>query len=136
MQAIRARPGERRPLIVAVTASAFDDTREAIFAAGADAWLRKPCQARELLETLARHLGLRYHYRATSPAPGSRPAERPLRRLREELSDPLREAACLADYEQLRALIDALPPADAAMAAELSRLADSYAYDRIEALLR
>ena len=62
MRAIRARPGGREVAIVAVTASAFDDTREQIFEAGADGWVRKPCREAEILDEIARLIGVQYRH--------------------------------------------------------------------------
>jgi CheY-like chemotaxis protein len=62
IRAIRARPNGRAVAIVAVTASVFDDTREAIFEARADGWVRKPCREAQLLEEIARLVGVQYRY--------------------------------------------------------------------------
>jgi CheY-like chemotaxis protein len=48
----------RRPAVVALTASAFAEERQAILAAGADGFLGKPFRLNVLAELVARHLGL------------------------------------------------------------------------------
>ena len=50
---IRSRPG-RQPLIVALTANAFDDDREACLAAGMNDFLTKPVGRGDLVECLSR----------------------------------------------------------------------------------
>lgn len=50
------------PTIIALTASAFEEQREAILNAGCDDFVRKPFQAEVLLEKIALHLGVRYVY--------------------------------------------------------------------------
>jgi CheY-like chemotaxis protein len=136
MRAIRARPAGRGVAIVAVTASAFDDTRDAIFEAGADGWLRKPAREAQILAEIQRLVGVTYRYTApgvrslTPAAPMA--AVRPAATLPPELLQSLREAARAADYERIGDIVAALPPEAAAAAAELSALLARYAYDAIE----
>ena len=48
--------------IIAVTASAFEEDRAAVLAAGCDDFVRKPFRKSEVLEVTARHLGIEYLY--------------------------------------------------------------------------
>jgi CheY-like chemotaxis protein len=63
-RAIRALPGGKDVSIIAVTASAFDDTRDAVLEAGADGWLRKPCREAALFGEIGKLTGLEYRYKA------------------------------------------------------------------------
>jgi signal transduction histidine kinase/DNA-binding NarL/FixJ family response regulator len=141
-RAIRARRGGRRVVIVAVTASAFDEAREAIFEAGADGWLRKPCREADLLEEIRKHLGLEYRYAAPARCPSSATMRaipgRPgwMGSLPPDIADELRKAAHIADYGHLTDLIGELPPEHEAIAEELRRLVESFAYDKIETALQ
>ena len=137
IRAVRARPAGARVGIVAVTASAFDDTRDAIFAAGADGWLRKPCREDALLDEIARIIGVAYRHRSPSGRtllPAAAGAS-PLETLLPELADELRRAARAADYDRLRELIDGMPPESAPIAESLRRSMERYAYDEIEVAL-
>jgi signal transduction histidine kinase/CheY-like chemotaxis protein/HAMP domain-containing protein len=49
-------------VIIALTASAFEEERDAIFAAGCDDLIYKPFPERLLLEKISHHLGVRYIY--------------------------------------------------------------------------
>jgi signal transduction histidine kinase len=138
MRALRAIPGGPPMAIVAVTATAFDEGRDAIFEAGADGWLRKPVSEADLFDEIARHLSVRYRYaparpaRSFSPQPG---AILPLVAGSPDLRDNIIAVARIGDYERLIELIKQLPPEQARIAEELSRLAANFAYDRIELLL-
>jgi len=48
--------------IIAVTASAFEEDRTAVLAAGCDDFVRKPFRKSEVLEVTARYLGIEYLY--------------------------------------------------------------------------
>lgn len=66
---IRSRDAGDRVKIVAVTSSAFLTERDAVLSAGLDDFLRKPYLMAEIFECMARHLGVRYVYEVTRPAP-------------------------------------------------------------------
>jgi signal transduction histidine kinase/ActR/RegA family two-component response regulator len=48
--------------IVALTAHALEEEKEAILAAGCDDFVRKPFREQEIFEAMAKHLGLKYVY--------------------------------------------------------------------------
>ncbi len=141
-RAVRALPSGRGVAIVAVTASAFDEAREAIFDAGADGWLRKPCREADLLEEVRRHLGVEYRYapevrRTSSPGmPAVNCKPDPIRSLPPPIAAAFQEAAHIADYGRLTELLGDLPTEHAAAGVELRRLVEAFAYDRIEMALR
>lgn len=49
-------------VIIALTASAFEEDRQVILSTGCDDFVRKPFQEEELLEKFAQHLGVKYIY--------------------------------------------------------------------------
>jgi hypothetical protein len=122
--------------IVAVTASAFDEARDAIFEAGADGWLRKPCREDEILDEIQRHLGITYRYAARrTSTPGmaavtGRPSA--FGSLPPALTTEICNAAHLADYQRLTELIAELRGEHAAAAEALHRLTEAFAYEQIE----
>jgi signal transduction histidine kinase/DNA-binding NarL/FixJ family response regulator len=133
-RAIRARLPEHRVAIIALSASALANERDGVLAAGADAWVQKPVHEPDLLDAIARALGVEYQH-DSPPLRTPPPEAEALADLPEELAAPLRAAARVADYAGLLELIAALPADHAALATTLMRLARDYAYDRIEALL-
>ncbi len=136
LRAIRARPTGPTVAIVALTASAFDDSRAAVFEAGADGWLRKPCREAQVLDELARLLHISYRYvalprRPVTPVDGLRAIGRgAVASLPAETVAALRDAVRLADYQRLCELIEELPPAHARFAEELLHLVESFSYER------
>lgn len=60
-------------MILALTATAFEESHADIIAAGCDAILRKPFQAKDLFNLMKTHLNLQYRY--VTDAPISAPAE-------------------------------------------------------------
>ena len=61
-RAIKQMPNGNETIIIALTASAFEEQREAILRAGCDDFVRKPFRAEVLLEKISLHLGVRYVY--------------------------------------------------------------------------
>lgn len=57
---IRAASDGEPPVIIAVTASVFEEERDEVLAGGADDFLCKPFEAADLFEMIRRHLGVVY----------------------------------------------------------------------------
>jgi signal transduction histidine kinase len=98
-------------IVIALTASAFEEDREAILAAGCDDFVRKPFREGEIFEMLRRHLGVRFIYEAVTPA---------------------LEAAASVSLEDLAASVETL---SAAWAADLYQAAVALDVDRMLALI-
>ncbi|MEB3828683.1 PAS domain S-box protein [Phormidium sp. CCY1219] len=62
-------------ITIALTASAFDSDRQQILAAGCDDFIRKPVRQEILLESLTKHLGVKYLYEAENQAEKSESPE-------------------------------------------------------------
>ncbi len=61
-QQIKGATQGQATVIIALTASAFEEERSVVLSAGCDDFMRKPFRAEELLETMAHHLGVVYVY--------------------------------------------------------------------------
>ncbi|MBD0303848.1 MAG: response regulator [Tolypothrix sp. T3-bin4] len=59
---IRAHLKGQATVIIALTASAFEEERNIVLSAGCDDFVRKPFREEVLLEKIAKHLGVRYLY--------------------------------------------------------------------------
>ncbi len=122
--------------IIAVTASAFEDTTELVFEAGADAFLRKPFRPEELFQILRQLLHLEYEApedleRKVSGTEQALPGRLAIRSIPRELIAPMRQAVEDGDMSRLMELIDRVEPQDGVTASVLRNLADRYDYDAL-----
>ncbi len=133
--------GLPRPFVVAVTASALEDSRDEVLASGVDAYLRKPFQVEELLDILGRNLGLEYvRLPDGEPAPPGEDEtdqgrELSLVGLPEDTLAALRSALEEGNMPALGALADSLRTDAPHPAAGLRALIDRFDYDAMYALL-
>ncbi|MBN1641113.1 MAG: PAS domain S-box protein [Anaerolineae bacterium] len=136
---IRASAKGRETVIVALTASAFEDDRETIMSAGCDDIVRKPFRTEEILDKLTQHLGVRYVY-ADEP---SQPAPTPPATTRDALAPAalaalpaswltqLQQATIRANLDQVLALTEQVRAQNAALADALADLANGFEYKAI-----
>ncbi len=66
---IKSTPQGKNTVIIALTASAFDQQQQAFFTVGCDDLISKPFQHQELVEKLTQHLGIQYLYAEETLAP-------------------------------------------------------------------
>jgi signal transduction histidine kinase/DNA-binding response OmpR family regulator len=138
---IRSRPDAPPVRIIVVTASAFQESRNAILAAGADDFIIKPYREGRLLETIREFLSVKYVYAgetiAPSPASATTKIERTaLAALPRDLTDAMRRAAINADLDHLLELIARIEPRDPALARALRQLMERFDYKRLLHLLQ
>jgi PAS domain S-box-containing protein len=142
---IKATDEGRGTAVVAVTASAFEDTRQRVFQAGVDAYLRKPFQEHELFAVIGACLPVQYLYEGETAAPAVAPAGVPalgpdrvaagIASLPPDLVEALRQAASRADLHRLRDLLREAERQFPPVAAHLLELANRYQYVALSRLL-
>ncbi|MBD3885473.1 PAS domain S-box protein [Phormidium tenue FACHB-886] len=126
-------------VIIALTASAFEEERVVALSAGCDDFVRKPFREVEILEKMAHYLGVRYVYESLVPA-SSRPdavdpvSTEKLMVMPASWRDQLHQAATQVDAELILQLIRQIPPEHDTLALALTELIDHYRFDRIVAL--
>ncbi len=136
-RAIRGLPGGDRTAIVAVTASAFEEDRAHVLAAGCDALIRKPIEAEGMFERIAALLGIGFEYgedEAGQASAGNGHGH--LRALPEEIRAELMQSALKLDKEVLLRLAARIRPEWPEESERIIQLVDEYRYDRIEDLCR
>jgi PAS domain S-box-containing protein len=132
---IRPMVGGREPKIIAVTASAMEENRQALMEIGADDFISKPFREAELLQKIHDHLGLEYVYadEPTAAAPEQVVDLTPesLASLPKDLIHLMREAVIGADLDQLLARIQEVEALAPEMARELRCLAEHFEYEKL-----
>jgi CheY-like chemotaxis protein len=114
--------------IAALTASVFDEERDAVLAAGIDDFLRKPFREKTVFECMERLLGVRYvrSTRAGKTILDPRPHLLPqIATLPEDLKSELLSAILLLEKDRITDAIRLVSAINPALGAELSRRADA-----------
>jgi PAS domain S-box-containing protein len=126
---IRAQQQDGGPptVIIAVTASAFDEDRAAILAAGCDGVLRKPFREAEVFNALNHHLGVQFIYQdepKVAAAETLTPAS--LAAMSAPWLADLQQAALEGDLAWISSLIEQIQDQEPELAGKLHRLADDF----------
>jgi len=132
----------RPVVIVALTASAFEEDRDAILAAGCDDFIRKPFRENEIFDALHRHLGVHFIYDTVAPTleMGEKISQEELRLIMNKLPsawvNDLHQAAVSLDVEQVQALIEAIRPQAPQLADVLDQWMHNFEFDKLLTLTR
>jgi len=137
-RAIRSLPSGDSIPIVALTASAFEEDRGKIIAAGCNEMLRKPVEQNSLFELIGRLLGLHFEYApvASEELLGATGAAADLSALPADVRGELAEVAKRLDKEAILAIVENLRATHPLEAELIVSLIDVYRFDRVEALCR
>jgi signal transduction histidine kinase/CheY-like chemotaxis protein len=132
---IRALDGGEDVKIAAMSASALKSERDELLASGMDDFVSKPYRPKEVFESLARHLGVRYSQQG--PAVGGSPEGgwivRPeaLAALPRPLFNDLKDAVVSLDRERIRSVSERVKETDEALSSALDRLVERFAFTAI-----
>jgi CheY-like chemotaxis protein len=133
-------------VIIAVTASVFEENRQHVLAAGCDDFVRKPIYINEVMEKMATHLGVEYCRPATAIAPPPARGAAAPPSASTEIPDlhldvmpavwqqQLEQAALQGDDAWIMKLIDQIPADHQALIDGLTRLVQSFRFDQVIAL--
>ncbi len=125
-----SQPKEVRSLIIALTASAFDEHRDHYLACGCDDFARKPFVLDELVNILARHTGLEFLWSA--PSSNASEALAPEEVASHLVTCPptwlsaLRAAVEMGDFGLIGSLLEEIRATDASLVAALDRWANNF----------
>jgi CheY-like chemotaxis protein len=129
-------------VIIALTASAFEEERVVALSAGCDDFIRKPFREAEIFEKMAQYLGISYRYESiVLPAkPEATQSDAAiadgLERMPAAWREQLHQAATQVDAEQIVRLIDRIPTEEASLILALTDWVNNYRFDRIVELTR
>jgi CheY-like chemotaxis protein len=144
---IKASPQGTDTLIIALTATAFEDDRHRAISAGCDDFLRKPFRQEEIFNALVEHLDVRFIYEQEpasplAPKPTAAPSDYDvelapiaLQTLPPELVDELKIELIRADLSRIHQLLDQVRALDEPLGNGLANLVDNFEYDHLLALI-
>jgi CheY-like chemotaxis protein len=131
------------PVIIALTASAFEEERATALAVGCDDFIRKPFRESDILHALTNHLGARFVYEEIERGDRDREDMVPADVLEAALAEApsqwladLNRATVEGDIERLEALIEQSEERDIELASALTRLAYEFEYEEILTLIQ
>ncbi|WP_413164368.1 GAF domain-containing protein [Capilliphycus salinus ALCB114379] len=141
-QYIKSTPQGNQTIIVALTASAFEEDRQMILSAGCDDFIRKPFQEEELLTTISQHLGVEYLYADSTDNYDSSGLKtnadtdfildsHALNVMPQNWIKQLHYTASQCSDVLTYELIQQIPPENAQLAHKLRELVDNFRFDRI-----
>ncbi|ACK65411.1 PAS/PAC sensor hybrid histidine kinase [Rippkaea orientalis PCC 8801] len=130
----------QKPVIIALTASVFEEQRETVLAAGCDDIVSKPFQDTIIFNKMAEHLGVQYLYETVSqtqtPPSQIELSSEALLSLPSEWLEQMYQAAYCADTDLMLELIQQIPPSEIALANALTTLVTNFNTDIIMDLIR
>ncbi len=135
---IKASDRGQATVIIALTASAFDEKRSLILSAGCDDFVRKPFQDAEIFEKMATYLGVRYLYSQPPTTAFTSASATTLALTIESLTtmptgwiSQLHAAAMQADEGLILSLIEQIPKSQAALRQVLGDLINKLQFEQV-----
>lgn len=137
---IRSHIKGQAPVIVALTASAFEHERIMVLSAGCDDFVRKPVRENTIYDKLSEHLGIQFVYEDDDAEVADESAEKlegtDLRSISSDLLLRLAEAVEEFDQELAAEVVDLIQANHPALADRLRKLVSAYQFEEIEILVK
>jgi two-component system sensor histidine kinase/response regulator len=134
---IRTQATDNPPVIIALTASAFEEQQASILAAGCDDFVRKPFREQVIFNKMAEHLGVEYVYE-DDPEENSMDQNHSVVLSAEAFEgmstdwiNQLHQAALEVDADHLNQLIQVIPSEKTTLSKSLTDLVQQFAFDDI-----
>ncbi|MDZ8186688.1 MAG: PAS domain S-box protein [Nostoc sp. ChiSLP02] len=140
---MRSTIQNRKTIIIALTAHAFEEQREAIIKAGCDDFINKPFREEELLEKISEYLGVKYIYQETTNQIGNRKKEAAksilpftelaplISAMSSEWAQQIYNAAAQCSDDLILELIEQIPNENDALRNCLIDLAENFQFEKI-----
>jgi signal transduction histidine kinase/ligand-binding sensor domain-containing protein/CheY-like chemotaxis protein len=133
---IKAEPDGKSTVIIAMTASSFEDPRSAARQAGCDGFLPKPFDDSDLFDLLGQHLGVRFVYADGDPETASgngspSAVARSLASLPVPLRARLRKALTQLDVAAIQRVLDEIGGTNSDASDTLRALTANYQYGQL-----
>jgi CheY-like chemotaxis protein len=131
----------RRPVIIALTASVFEDQKARILEAGCDDFAQKPFYEEVIFDMMARHLGVRYLYESgrdkpLPPADAHPNGAEKISTIPVKWRFDLEQAVNRLDMEAIAALVDEIRETHPVAAETMIRLVDNFQFEDILTLIK
>ncbi|MGK7954037.1 MAG: PAS domain S-box protein [Crocosphaera sp.] len=137
---IKASPKGQETVIIALTASAFEEERNLVLSAGCDDFMRKPFREDVLWEKIAQHLGVEYIYQDFDEQSGfsqqnNSKTTSQLQALLEKMPPPwieeLHQAALECSDDGILELVSQIPPDSQPLAIALQEWSENFLFDSV-----
>ncbi|SKB14430.1 putative Histidine kinase [Planktothrix sp. PCC 11201] len=137
---IRENPKSQETVIIALTASVFEEDREKVILTGCNDFISKPFQQREIFDKLAKYLGVQYIYEAEEQAPKKQLVEtlsvEDISMMSPQWLEQMYQAAYYLDTEVMNELILQIPESKASLSQALTDYINNFNSDRIMELIQ
>ncbi len=139
---IKATTQGQATVVIALTASAFEEDRRVILSEGCDDFVRKPFQEAEIFDRLERHLGIRFIYADDPDVPVQAPAPDKWDELTPEAlavlpsseRAALYQAASQADGDLFLTLLEPYRDQETGLVGDLTQLVHDFRFDLLMTL--
>ncbi|MGK7876493.1 MAG: AAA family ATPase [Xenococcaceae cyanobacterium] len=134
---IKATAKGQATVIIALTASIFEEERAVILSAGCDDFVHKPFREQIIFDKMAQHLGVRYIYEEqvqstqSQSAPQGALTRETLAVMPREWVLNLHQAALEADIELVGQLIEEIPASQISLAQTFTDWANKFQFERM-----
>lgn len=123
-------------VIIALTASAFEEKRSLVLSAGCDDFVSKPFQTAEIFEKMAKHLGIKYVFAQdstmfTDSISNDETMVQELNVMPISWRQQLYQAASEADESQILTLIHQIPSSEGSLSQALTSLVENLQFEQI-----
>lgn len=137
---IREHPKGQETVIIALTASVFEEDREKVLMAGCDDFISKPFQERLVFDKLAQHLGVQYIYTVVGKDPQKLGVDtlspEDIAVMSSQWLEEMYQAAYYLDTEVMNELIKQIPASKPTLSSALIDSVNNFNSDKIMELIR